>query len=227
MIDIFLTLDARRRQERATLTDRPRKRHSPIPASVRGNLMHNTASTGTLSHQRDALGIAAEFVDMRLYPLERKALVEKAEISRPTLGGKGWTGEETEGAETIVERNVDDAFLPVTLGGGKETDAAAISRFPREGEAAAMEPDHAISNISTETKERRRRIYTAAPFPPPLHSKISLGTSTSKNKQSSLVPGTGGIVIFGGVYPAVTLMLMPPNPGALGIRNFAAVASHP
>lgn len=144
------------------------------------------------SYDGHLVPIAAEAMDIVLHPLQRKVLVEQPGVGDTTLRLERRAAEEAKGTEPVVERHVDDAITAVFLADLDEAAgiAAVMVVLLAGGERTAMNPGNGISsahkdkgNVTTYQTTTGalafRLLYTA------------LGTTTSKNKQSSVTAGLG------------------------------------
>ena len=67
------------------------------------------------SHDGDHVLVTTEAVDVVLYPLQGKALIQQPGVGHAPLGLECRSAEEAECAETVVEGDVDDAIAAILL----------------------------------------------------------------------------------------------------------------
>lgn len=120
--------------------------------------MHDCASTRRFTHDSDAMGIAAEKVNVFLHPLQCKTLVEQTSIghgivsvrysSEPALDESlgaciDWCvrNETYEESQAIINRHVNDAFISVSSTQCDEILAIAELLLPSECKATPVDPD--------------------------------------------------------------------------------------
>jgi hypothetical protein len=100
------------------------------------------SAAGGLAHDGYLVGVAAKKVDVVLDPFKCEALVEEAGIF-VAVGADFRPGEESKGAEAVVERDEYHAFVVGFVGGAEETVGLKAGRrmadFRAEGVTGAVD----------------------------------------------------------------------------------------
>lgn len=81
--------------------------------------------------------ITSEEMDIVLHPLQRKPLIVQPRV-RDTVRPHRRSGEPAEGAESVVQGDVDDAVAAVGHAAGEEAGRAAGAGFGAEGVASVF-----------------------------------------------------------------------------------------
>lgn len=82
-----------------------------LETSVRGDLVHDTASTSRFTENCDAVLVASKQMNVLLYPLKGKTLVIKTNVGSTAFRLERGTGLPSECTEAVVERHVDDVAV--------------------------------------------------------------------------------------------------------------------
>jgi hypothetical protein len=156
--------------------------------------VHYATAAGGFAHDSYFSWVAAEEVDVGLYPFESEALIIESCVGGAPLLLDGGTGEPTHCAEAVVHCYVNDSLTTTGVGcvdqAGWIVDAALL--FGACYVAATIDPAHMLV-LCREKEQKTCQTRTGAPPVPACLlrrlfalSKIFFGTTTSRKRQSSV-----------------------------------------